>query len=260
VNIVTLTANVSDLGYGGNNIVATEYFVDVIGADGTGIGMAPQDGAFNEPEEDVTSTIDISAWPDGIYTIYVHGQDAFGNWGACNSTILNKTSMYQQLFMPGWILMSIPYEPTDTALTSVLSTIAGNYDYVQYYDASDPADPWKTYATFKPPSLNDLTDIHNTMGIWINILNPCVLTVYGYEPTSTTIDLYAGWNLVGYPARDDSSYNVTQLKADTGATMVDGFNATAPYRISTLSDDYNLTCGEGYWVQMAFASTWTVDW
>ncbi|MCK4267047.1 MAG: hypothetical protein KAX31_07175, partial [Thermoplasmata archaeon] len=74
------------------------------------------------------------------------------------------------------------------------------------------------------------------------------------------IDLYAGWNLVGYPARDDLSYNVTQLMADTGATGVEGFNASAPYRIQVLPGDYVLQIGEGYWVQVASDTTWTVNW
>ncbi|MCK4267051.1 MAG: VCBS repeat-containing protein, partial [Thermoplasmata archaeon] len=260
VNLITLTANVSDFGLGDSNVMAAEYFVDVVGNYGTGIAMTANDGTFNSPTEVVTQTIDISTWSDGVYTLLVHGQDAEGNWGFVNSTVLKKTSMYQKTFTtPGWQLISISIEPEDPAITSVLSTIAGDYDYVQYYDASDPADNWKTYATFKPPSLNDLSQIHNDMGIWINILSPCVLTMYGYELPSTVIDLYAGWNLVGYPTNDDSTYDVTQLMADTGATAVEGFNASAPYRIGVLPGDYVLQIGEGYWVQVPFDTTWTVN-
>ncbi|MCK4265665.1 MAG: VCBS repeat-containing protein, partial [Thermoplasmata archaeon] len=87
-SIVNLTANVSDIGLGDSNIVAAEYFVDITGTFGTGIGMAAEDGSFNTPVEAVTQTIDISTWPDGVYTLYIHGQDAEGNWGPFNSTVL----------------------------------------------------------------------------------------------------------------------------------------------------------------------------
>ena len=84
--------------------------------------------------------------------------------------------------------------------------------------------------------------------------------VEGLEPISTTIPLIAGWNLVGYPANDDSTYNIGNLKTVTGATIVEGYSAAAPYRISELANSYILKRGEAYWIKVDSDTFWTVDW
>lgn len=74
-----------------SNIGAGEGFIDTVGANGTGIILLPSDGLFNSPTEngyvDIPLTT-IGALSDGNHTIYVHGKDAAGNWGATGTTIL----------------------------------------------------------------------------------------------------------------------------------------------------------------------------
>jgi len=157
----------------------------------------------------------------------------------------------------GWNLISIPLEMSNTSIENVLSSIAGQWDYVQYYDSTAPADPWKTYATFKPAMLNDLWFIDNTMGFWIHMANSATLTVYGTMPASTNIQLWAGWNLIGYP-----SFNTTTTIADalvgTNYDGVEGFDAAQPYRLIPLADTYVMTPGEGYWVHVPSDVVWNV--
>lgn len=43
--------------------------------------MSAADGTFNSTIESVTASIDTTGWTDGIYMIFVEGQDAAGNWG-----------------------------------------------------------------------------------------------------------------------------------------------------------------------------------
>lgn len=86
---VTLSAVVSDSSTGGANVDAAEFFIDAIGANGSGTAMS---GAFGSPTVNVTaaiSTAQLSSLSSGYHTIYVHGQDALGNWGATNFSVLN---------------------------------------------------------------------------------------------------------------------------------------------------------------------------
>lgn len=78
-----LKANVTDAI---SKITATEYFIDVAGANGTGISMAAEDDVFDELSENVTSIIPIADLSEGVHTAYVHGQDELGTWGAFNLT------------------------------------------------------------------------------------------------------------------------------------------------------------------------------
>jgi subtilisin len=87
-NSVTLTAVVSDETTGNSNIAAAECKV---GADGTGTPMSASDGAFDSPTEEVMASIDVSGWDIGQYTLYVHGNDAAGNWGTTESVVLDVT-------------------------------------------------------------------------------------------------------------------------------------------------------------------------
>ncbi len=71
----TLTATVSDAGTGGSNIAGAEYFVDTVGAPGTGTAMAAANAPFDNPTEAVTATV-TPALTGGSHTLYVRGQDS----------------------------------------------------------------------------------------------------------------------------------------------------------------------------------------
>jgi len=81
---VTLNALISDVDSGNNTITAAEYFLDATGASGSGIALLAQDGVFDSSSEAVTATIDPTPLPSGNHNVYVHGQDALGNWGSFN--------------------------------------------------------------------------------------------------------------------------------------------------------------------------------
>jgi hypothetical protein len=159
----------------------------------------------------------------------------------------------------GWNLVSVPLIQTDTSIPTVLWTITGQYDIVQYYDTLDTSDHWKSYATFKPPILNDLTDIDYKMGVWIHTTSACVLTVFGPIPMSTVIPLYAGTNMVGYPTLTTGITVATAL-AGTGYDKVEVCDLGEPYNLREVMGSYIMQPGEGYLVHVPADTTWTVTW
>ena len=107
--------------------------------------------------------------------------------------------------------------------------------------------------------MNDLSTLDNTQGFWINITEAGLdLTFEGYE-VQTSIQLYAGWNLVGYPTLDGSK-TISQALTGTGYTSVEGFNATAPYNVEVLADTDIMEPGMGYWIHVISDTVWVVDW
>ncbi|MCK4266135.1 MAG: hypothetical protein KAX31_02570, partial [Thermoplasmata archaeon] len=82
----TLAATITDIGLGDSDIAGAEYFIDTIGADGTGTAMSAALPPWDNSVEDVTATLN-SVVADGYYTIYVHGQDAANNWGGYSSCV-----------------------------------------------------------------------------------------------------------------------------------------------------------------------------
>jgi uncharacterized repeat protein (TIGR01451 family) len=81
---VTITATVDDSTTGGSIIQAAEYFVDAVGANGTGTPMSAVDGAFDSPVENVIAA-SVAGLSTGSHTLYVHGRDVAGNWGASDT-------------------------------------------------------------------------------------------------------------------------------------------------------------------------------
>ncbi|RME49386.1 MAG: multicopper oxidase family protein [Chloroflexi bacterium] len=83
-----LRASGDDSATGNGNVVAAEYFIDVAGANGTGTGMMLNHVA---PAVSLTAIIPastVNGLAEGVHTIYVHSQDAAGNWGDLASTTL----------------------------------------------------------------------------------------------------------------------------------------------------------------------------
>jgi hypothetical protein len=93
---------------------------------------------------------------------------------------------------PGWNLISLPVQPANTAIASVLSGIAGSYQVVwgypnQSWDLYDPNDTGgSTLATMQAGN-----------GYWIKMTSAKTLSVSGTTPPQS-LSLLPGWNLIGY--------------------------------------------------------------
>lgn len=233
--------------------------------------VAPNPGGWTEvwsSGDTVVTLIHTDFDHNTAYTVVVLAADDMAGNPLVAGPVPNPwtfTTILQSYDIPlhlGWNLISFPLVPLNTSIENVLSSISGSWDVAQYYDnlEPDPAEKWKTYATFKPPNLNTFWDIDNTMGVWIHITddsNP--LTIYGIEPAVTVIPLYAGWNLVGYSTFNDT---VTMALAlwTTGADHVEVYNATAEYLLMEVGPSYVMTPGQGYWVHVPFDAVWIIDW
>lgn len=155
----------------------------------------------------------------------------------------------------GWRLVSFPLILADTSSPTVLSSLAGSYRIVRAFNPAS-ADPWMAFDPSRP---SDLMFIDNTMAFWIEVTAPGTLNLQGQKPTvSQYVPLREGWNLVGFPSyRTD--YTVAMLKADTGATRVEGFDATnLEYRLRVMTNVELLDAGQGYWVYVPADTVWQV--
>jgi hypothetical protein len=143
----------------------------------------------------------------------------------------------------------------------VLGSIAGKYDAVQWYDATDVNDPWKHYKIGKPFG-NDLSEIDETMGFWIHITTPgdTIFIHNGTPPTENqTITLQPGWNLVGFPTR--TNYNRTAgLNNLAFSTHIDSIwtydAAIQEWKEMALLSYFEI--GEGYFIHAKFDVTWEI--
>ncbi len=188
------------------------------------------------------------------------------NWKTFDILINNGQTLYNTNSPGIWQFVSIPLDvhgDIEAVLNDGFWGDGGtDWNCVMWYDAADVTDHWKSYRNDRPSELNDMLNLDNTMGFWIHITNNTgdgFLTVgEGVMPVSTTINLRAGWNLVGYP-----SFNETMTVANalwgTGADMVEVFSSVSPYIIE-IGPTYIMKPGEGYWIHVPADTVWTVDW
>ncbi len=229
-----------------------------------------------------TGTADSGSWsfdfPDGAgtYDLYTRASDDMPQTetapGSPDVTIQYNPVQNYDFDLAGasdgsWIFVSFPLDITGDVLTIIDDATWGDgdttWEVIHWYNPSE-VDHWKTYDKAQAAAgiTQDMPTIDNSMGMWIKITTSgTVLTAgEGFESASTNIDLKAGWNLVGYPAQDDSTYDVNDLIAATGATKVEGYGGAGPYDISALGGNYILQRGEAYWINVPADITWTVNW
>jgi hypothetical protein len=188
--------------------------------------------------------------------------DEAGNWGDLVAVDINCWLTFNIPLAPGWNLISIPNDLTDTSVSSVLSSINGDYDALQYYDATDPTKPWKHNSTSKPSTLNDFENINHSMGFWIHITEPSgtVLQCPGTSfSVNQSIDIYPGWNLVGYP----SSSNKTRTQALNNMEYGTDIDAIWTYDAQKqmweeVGEFDSIRMGRGYWIHSLVSKSWDV--
>jgi len=92
-SVVNLTATsvgatVSDAGRGDSDVTAAEYFIDTTGTNGSGTPMYTTLPSTFDPGVTVIVMATIDPALSGDHTVYVHGMDSVGNWGAFQSAVI----------------------------------------------------------------------------------------------------------------------------------------------------------------------------
>ena len=165
---------------------------------------------------------------------------------------------------PGWNLISICLDVTNTTSTgllSVLEPIEGLYRSVWAYSAGN----WKRHIYGGSDSLNDLKTIVHRKGYWIYMDSKATLTVTGEYITDTTIQLSRGWNLVGYNSptarlRENALLSIatkytsiwTYDNGMTGGTWL-GYAVSVPNSFNNLD---RLEPEKGYWIYVEEDCEW----
>ncbi len=165
----------------------------------------------------------------------------------------NQAGKFTRFLTEGPNLISIPLLQKNESIKNVLQTL--EFDKAWSYDSFE--EEWKWHMTFKDYR-RELWNINHTMGLWVNVTRESNLTVAGIVPAQTVIYLGEGWNLASFPSFG-ALYTISDLKAEIGATRVEGYESVSPYYLRVLGDAETLQAGYGYWVRVETDTVWIVE-
>jgi hypothetical protein len=102
---------------------------------------------------------------------------------------------------PGWNFISIPIQPTDSAIPVVFADILSDIQVVWSYDNANHK--WLKYRRdLLPQAANTLASVDTGKGYWVFMNQHGTLNITGAAISQPTIRLYEGWNLAGYSGVD----------------------------------------------------------
>jgi hypothetical protein len=199
----------------------------------------------------------------GSYSLKLKGEDANANASA-ETTIkftVNEKAKTTIAMEAGWNLISIPANPADTAINSVITN--EEVTTVLTYDPA-VAGGWLTAVRDAGVLTGTLETIDATRAYWVyqedgdDIKTLIPATSAGVQSVPPAISVVKGWNLLPVASMNNATGNV---KADTYLANLDwvkakGWDATNELWVDVVSDtgDGNLadgddmTIGKGYWV------------
>jgi hypothetical protein len=216
---------------------------------------------------DVSGTPEKEGGVEGEVITFTIGSRvvATSEWHSGTNTRLDFHS-HSVTLQPGWNLVSFNLRPVSTAITDVLSGLVGTYDLVYAWNLPG----WLKYDNI-PMSTDTLNTLDETTGFWIHITGTqaLTLTVFGSLPTTTSIGLSTGWNLVGYPSAVNRALPgaLSDHGVGTNFTLVYAYHANDadqwklfdPAAPVWTNDLTALSPGWGYWVQVSVTHDWHVE-
>jgi hypothetical protein len=154
---IAVSANVDDTGTGNSNITDAEYSLN-----GTWAGMAPLDGSFNSPSEDVWAT--LSGFSEaGVHEVCVRGTDAAGNTSSGEDCTLLAVYDPSAGFVTGggWIWSEAGWCQLDEACAEAEGK--ANFGFVSKYKKGASVPTGQTEFQFKAGGLN----FHSSSYDWL---------------------------------------------------------------------------------------------
>lgn len=220
-NITTNSASVS-WGASTDNTAVTGYDVYVNGT---------------KLQSVTTNSINLSDLSDNTeYTIKVRAYDEAGNLSEFNTeksfTTLKSTVTQSISLSAGWNLISFYVLPEDASITNVFGSNISKVSIVKNNDGF--------YKPSKADKLQSLTEFEYGQAYLVKANSAFSISVEGVAPTSTTISLKAGWNLLGYPKTTEAN----------ASNILSGIAGKYTELKDLSSSQTTLKPGKGYYIKM----------
>jgi hypothetical protein len=152
-SVVRVTATITSTG---STVSAAEGFIDAVGVTGAGFPFVPTDGLWNGAVETGYADIplaNINALSAGSHTIYVHGKDAVGSWGATSTMILTIDKMAPTISSVTLNPSTVAFGTSSTALAVTAADIGTSVAGGQYW-IDGTATPPATATAFNGASVS----------------------------------------------------------------------------------------------------------
>ncbi len=155
----------------------------------------------------------------------------------------------------GWNLISLPRQPSNTSVDSVLSSLDGSWTKLLAYSN----DTWIGADDEIPSSFWSLSKMEVGKGYWLQTTSEGTFKSDGVEK-NRSIFLHEGWNLIGYPLpfKTDLTDAFISINGNWKKCLYYangnwfGADASLPTTYWTLK---NFRAGAGYWLEMDKADT-----
>jgi parallel beta-helix repeat protein len=168
----------------------------------------------------------------------------------------NKVGKLVSYLVEGWNMVSVPLVQSNTLREEVLQTLGTNYATVQGYHAGKSR-PWLHWHRWKPNYFNDVIEIDNKRGYYIDMIVADHLVTVGKVSPVDQISLKSGWNLVGYPCLTDKLRDDALSSISGKYNMVERFDTNKDKEVRLGPGDY-MQPGLGYWIHATQNCIWTI--
>jgi hypothetical protein len=160
-----------------------------------------------------------------------------------------------------WVFVSFPSALSGNIQTILNDGTSGDglttWSVAKWYNGQT-----KTWTSFRATGVQTLTTLSNQMGVWLYLTanggdQKITVSSYVAPPASAVnINLYTGWNMVGYPSMTARLGSVT-LPAQ--ATAVSVWQVATPYITDSTPGAVTMSHGNAYWVRVSADCVWTVQ-
>jgi len=168
-------------------------------------------------------------------------------------TSASQSTSYSLELKSGWNFFSLPVLPDDASISSVLSSIDGQYDQVSRYNSS--IDEFEHHVG--NASYDDFSSLEYGKGYQIYVTDPqgATLTVSGTVPEDERVTLAAGWNLIG---ANHAEWEVTDALKDVDYSRLLRYNEYTEDLEEYPGSFSKLEPGSAYYLEATSDQTWQV--